>query len=79
MVWIGFDLIEGLALVCDGKFLLGHAFLDDGLFHARIGARQTFHILGIAEARIALSITGVVTGANFAFERPDHGGEVMTM
>jgi hypothetical protein len=79
MVLIGFELIEGLALVRDGKFLLGHALLDDGLFHARIGARQTFRIIGIADVRIASAITGVVTCPDLASERSDHGEETRSV
>jgi hypothetical protein len=79
MVLIGFELIEGLAFACDSEFLLGHAFLDDGLFHARIGACQTFRIIGIADVRIALAITGVVTCPDFASERSDHGKETSSV
>jgi len=76
---IGFELIERLALVCDSKFLVGHAFLHDGLFHARIGAGQTFRIIGIADVRIALAITGVVTCPDLASERSDHGEETRSV
>ena len=79
MVWTGFELIEGVALACDGELFFAHALLDDGLFHARVSACQAFGVVCRSNVRVVLSIAGVVTRSDFALERTDHGGEAKTM
>ena len=79
MVWTGFELIEGVALACDGELFFAHALLDDGLFHARVSACEAFGVVRRADARVVSSIAGEVTGPDFALERPDHGHEAYAM
>jgi len=65
-------LILRIAFQRNGECLRRHAFLDDELLHARVGARQAFGINGCADVWIVSSIACEVTCADAAYEGSDH-------